>query len=147
MLLVLALLVYIVLDHTRWGRVMYAIGGNPEATRLAGAPVNLYRIMAYVISGTIASIGGVLLVARVGVGDITSGTGLLLDAVGAALIGFAVFGVRRPNPFGTLVGAIFIGVLLSGLTMLSLPYYTQDFIKGGVLVLSLMFTFALAKRS
>ena len=146
-MLVIALLVYIVLDHTRWGRVMYAIGGNPEATRLAGAPVNLYRIMAYVISGTIASIGGVLLVARVGVGDITSGTGLLLDAVGAALIGFAVFGVRRPNPFGTLVGAIFIGVLLSGLTMLSLPYYTQDFIKGGVLVLSLMFTFALAKRS
>ena len=54
-MLVIALLVYIVLEHTRWGRVMYAIGGNPEATRLAGAPVNLYRIMAYVISGTIAS--------------------------------------------------------------------------------------------
>ena len=107
-MLVIALLVYIVLDHTRWGRVMYAIGGNPEATRLAGAPVNLYRIMAYVISGTIALIG-VLLVARVGVGDITSGTGLLLDAVGAARLASQFLASVVPIPLA-LVGAIFIGV-------------------------------------
>jgi len=145
-MLILAILVYVVLDHTRWGRVLYAIGGNAEAAKLAGAKVDLFRIMAYVVSGVIASLGGILLAARVGVGDVTSGGGLLMDAVGAALIGFAVLGAKKPNPFGTLIGAIFVGMLLNGLTMMSLPYYTQDFIKGLVLVASLMFTFAMAKK-
>jgi simple sugar transport system permease protein len=145
-MLILAVVVYVILDHTRWGRVFYAIGGNAEAARLVGAAVDRYRIMAYVLSGSIAAFGGILLAARVGRGDVSSGGGLLLDAVGAALIGYAVLGVRRPNPFGTIVGAIFVGLLLNGLTMLNLPYYTQDFIKGLVLVAALAFTFGLAKR-
>lgn len=145
-MLVLALIVYVILEHTRWGRVFYAIGGNAEAARLVGADVDRYRIMAYVLSGSIASFGGVLLAARIGRGDVSSGSGLLLDAVGAALIGFAVLGARKPNAFGTIVGAIFVGMLLNGLTMLNLPYFWQDFIKGGVLVAALAFTFSLAKQ-
>ncbi len=146
MMLALAIIVYIVLDHTRWGRIFYAIGGNAEAARLAGAKVDRYRILVYVISGIIASFGGIILAARVGRGDVSSGTGLLLDAVGAALIGFAVLGARRPNAFGTIVGAVFVGMLLNGLTMLNLPYFWQDFIKGTVLVAALAFTFSLAKQ-
>lgn len=145
-MLVLALIVYVVLEHTRWGRVFYAIGGNAEAARLVGANVDRYRITAYVLSGSIASFGGVLLAARVGRGDVSSGSGLLLDAVGAALIGFAVLGARKPNAFGTIVGAIFVGLLLNGLTMMNLPYFWQDFIKGCVLVAALAFTFSLAKQ-
>jgi simple sugar transport system permease protein len=145
-MIVMAIIVYLILDHTRWGRVLYAIGGNSEAAKLAGANVDRYKIMAYVASGTISALGGILLAARVGRGDVSSGSGLLLDAVGAALIGFAVLGVRRPNPFGTVVGAIFVGMLLNGLTMLNMPYYTQDFIKGIVLVASLAFTFGLARK-
>ena len=145
-MIVMAIIVYLILDHTRWGRVLYAIGGNPEAARLAGANVDRYKIMAYIASGTISALGGILLAARVGRGDVSSGSGLLLDAVGAALIGFAVLGVRRPNAFGTVVGAIFVGMLLNGLTMLNMPYYTQDFIKGIVLVASLAFTFGLARK-
>ena len=97
------------------------------------------------ISGTVAAIGGVLLAARIGRGDVTSGGGLLLDAVAAALIGYAVMGLKKPNALGSVVGVIFIGMLLNGLTMLSLPYYTQDFIKGLVLVAALIFTFGLSK--
>lgn len=145
-MLVIGIIVYIVLEHTRWGRVFYAIGGNAEAARLAGANVDRYRVMAYVLSGTIASFGGVLLAARIGRGDVSSGSGLLLDAVGAALIGFAVLGARKPNAFGTIVGAIFVGMLLNGLTMLNLPYFWQDFIKGSVLVAALAFTFSLGKQ-
>jgi simple sugar transport system permease protein len=145
-MLLLGLIVYIVLNHTKWGRIFYAIGGNAEAVRLVGANVNRYRVMAYVLSGTISSFGGILLAARVGRGDVSSGGGLLLDAVGAALIGYAVLGAKKPNPFGTIVGAIFVGMLLNGLTMLNMPYYTQDFIKGLVLVAALAFTFGLAKR-
>ena len=87
-----------------------------------------------------------MLAARLGRGDVASGNNLLLDAVAAALIGFAVLGAAKPNAFGTAIGALFVGILLQGLTMLNAPYYTQDFIKGAVLVIALVFTFALSGR-
>lgn len=145
-LIVLAVLIWFFLEYTRFGRMMYAVGSNERAAGLAGAPVNAYKISAYVISGVFASIGGILLAARLGRGDIASGNNLLLDAVAAALIGFAVLGAAKPNAFGTAIGALFVGILLQGLTMMNAPYYTQDFIKGAVLVIALIFTFALSKR-
>jgi simple sugar transport system permease protein len=145
-LLVLALAIWFFLEYTRFGRMMYAVGSNERAAQLAGAPVNAYKIWAYVISGVFASIGGILLAARLGRGDIASGNNLLLDAVAAALIGFAVLGAAKPNALGTAIGALFVGVLLQGLTMMNAPYYTQDFVKGAVLVIALVFTFALSGR-
>ncbi|MBR2686481.1 MAG: ABC transporter permease [Aquamicrobium sp.] len=146
-LVVLAVAIWFFLEYTRFGRMMYAVGSNERAAELAGAPVKAYKIWAYVISGIFASIGGILLAARLGRGDIASGNNLLLDAVAAALIGFAVLGASKPNAFGTAVGALFVGVLLQGLTMMNAPYYTQDFVKGGVLVVALVFTFALSTRA
>lgn len=146
-LIVLALLIWFFLEYTRFGRMMYAVGSNERAAQLAGAPVNGYKIAAYVISGVFASIGGILLAARLGRGDIASGNNLLLDSVAAALIGFAVLGAAKPNAFGTAIGALFVGILLQGLTMMNAPYYTQDFVKGAVLVVALVFTFALSQRS
>jgi len=145
-LLIVAVLVWMFLEKTRHGRLMYAIGSNQRAASLAGANVNKYKIIAYMISGVLASVGGILLAARLGRGDIASGNNLLLDSVAAALIGFAVLGVAKPNAFGTLVGALFVGVLLQGLTMMNAPYYTQDFVKGAVLVIALVFTFVLTDR-
>lgn len=144
-MIIVALLVFVILSLTRWGRVFYAIGSNSEAARLVGAKVDTYRLMAYILSGTTAALGGIVLAARIGRGDVQSGGTLLLDAIGSALIGYAVLGVRRPNPFGTIVGAIFIGMLLNGLTMMNMPYFVQDFIKGVVLVAALAFTFGLSK--
>lgn len=143
---VAGILMWAFLELTRHGRLMYAIGSNQRATELAGANVNRYKILAYMISGVMASVGGILLAARLGRGDIASGNNLLLDAVAAALIGFAVLGAAKPNAFGTAVGALFVGILLQGLTMMNAPYYTQDFVKGGVLVVALVFTFALSSR-
>lgn len=147
LLAVLTVLACIVMETTRWGRVIQAIGGNETAARLAGAPTLRYRIAAYVASGAIASLGGVLIAARVGRGDVSAGHSLLLDAVAAALVGYAVWGAKRPNVFGTVVGAVFVGVLLNGLTMLNAPYYMQDFIKGALLVLALAFTFGVGRRT
>jgi len=145
-LLVVAALVWLVLERTRHGRLMYAIGSNQRAAALAGVNVNRYKIAAYMFSGVLASVGGILLSARLGRGDIASGNNLLLDSVAAALIGFAVLGAAKPNAFGTLVGALFVGILLQGLTMMNAPYYTQDFVKGAVLVIALVFTFVLTDR-
>lgn len=144
--LVISIIIWIFLEKTRHGRLMYAIGSNERAAALAGTNVSGYKILAYMISGVTASIGGILLAARLGRGDIASGTNLLLDSVAAALIGFAVLGAAKPNAFGTAIGALFVGILLQGLTMMNAPYYTQDFVKGAVLVVALIFTFALSSR-
>lgn len=145
--LVIAFGIWVFLALTRHGRLMYAIGSNERAAGLVGTPVNKYKVVAYMISGVMASVGGILLAARLGRGDIASGNNLLLDSVAAALIGFAVLGAARPNAFGTAVGALFVGILLQGMTMLNAPYYTQDFVKGAVLVVALVFTFYLSSRS
>ena len=144
--LVSAVVIWVFLELTRHGRMMYAIGSNERAAALVGANVNRYKIAAYMISGVTASIGGILLAARLGRGDIASGNNLLLDSVAAALIGFAVLGAARANAFGTVIGALFVGILLQGLTMMNAPYYTQDFVKGAVLVIALVFTFYLSAK-
>lgn len=146
-LIVLGVVVTVLLTRSRTGRLFAAIGGNAEAARLAGVHVGRLKVLAYVVSGTLAAIGGILLSARLGRGDVGAGGSLLLETVAAALIGFAVLGANRPNPFGTLIGAIFVGVLLSGLTMKNVPYYWQDFLKGAILVGALVLSFsAIFKR-
>ncbi|MFC3883325.1 ABC transporter permease [Bacillus songklensis] len=140
-MLLAVLLVHIFLTYTKHGRFFYVTGGNIEAARLSGVPVNKYRVYAYVLSALFAGIGGVVLAARIGVGEVNAGAPFLMDAVAAAYIGFSVFGAGKPNVVGTLFGSILIGVLLNGLTMLNVPYYTQDIIKGSVLAGALAITY------
>jgi simple sugar transport system permease protein len=145
LMVIVAVILFILTERTRLGRLIYATGGNETAARLAGANVNRIKTFAYVLSGTLAALGGIIVAARVGRGDVSSGASLLMDSVAAALIGFAVLALRRPNVLGTIVGAVFVGVLLNGLTMLNAPYYTQDFIKGAVLVGALALTYGVAR--
>ena len=142
----IAVAAWFVMERTRWGRVFYAVGGNETAAHYAGAPTKGYRVVAYVISGALGALGGVFIAARIGRGDVFAGASLLLDSVAASLIGFAVLNQGRANVLGTVVGAIFVGVLLNGLTMLNVPYYTQDFVKGAVLVAALALTFGIGAR-
>jgi simple sugar transport system permease protein len=142
-----AIVFHVLMEHTRVGRLLFAVGGNAVAARLAGAPVARLKTTAYILSGMLASLGGIIIAARVGRADISSGASMLMDAVAASLIGFAVLDRRRPNIFGMVVGAVFVGVLLNGLTMLNAPYYTQDFVKGAVLVSALALTYGLGRRS
>jgi simple sugar transport system permease protein len=136
-MLVLVLIAFIFLTYTKHGRYMYAVGANPEAARLSGINVQKYRAVAYVLSAILAAIGGILVGARVGNAQINSGAPYLMGAVAAAHIGISVAGVGRPNAFGTLAGAILIGVLENGLIMASVPYYTVNIFKGLVLAIAL----------
>ena len=146
LMLVIGLAGFVLTERTRIGRLLFAVGGNEIAARLAGARTERLKTLAYVLSAALASLGGIIVAARVGRGDVSSGASLLLDSVAASLIGFAVLAARRPNVFGAVVGAIFVGVLLNGLTMLNVPYYTQDFVKGAVLVGALGLTYGLGRR-
>ena len=129
-MLIIAVAFHVFLQYTRWGRMIYAVGSNQEAARLSGVPVNRIRLMAYVMSGILAATAGVVLASRTGRGAIGAGGDLLLDAVAATFFGFAVLGQRRANVFGTVVGALFVGILLNGLTKLGIADYYQDVIKG-----------------
>ena len=144
-MLVLVLLVFVFLTYTKHGRYMYAVGGNPEAAKLSGINVKKYRTLAYVMSTILASIGGMMIGARVWNAQINSGSSYLMGAVAAAHIGMSVAGIGRPNALGTLAGAILIGVLENGLIMASVPYYAVNIFKGAVLAIALALNYARKK--
>jgi simple sugar transport system permease protein len=140
--LVVVVVLQVFLTYTRYGRQLEAVGANAEVSHLAGIGVGRSRATAYLVSGVLAALGGVLLASQVGRGDVNAGGAYLLDAVAASLIGLAAFGANRPSAVGTALGAVFVGVLLNGLTMANLPYYAQDLVKGIVLAVALVVTFA-----
>jgi simple sugar transport system permease protein len=136
-MLALVIIAFLFLTYTKHGRYMYAVGSNIEAARLSGINVQKYRVLAYIFSAVLASIGGILVGARVGNAQINSGSPYLMGAVAAAHIGISVAGVGRPNAFGTLAGAFLIGVMENGLIMASVPYYTVNIFKGLILAIAL----------
>ncbi|MBS2967665.1 ABC transporter permease [Metabacillus sp. KIGAM252] len=145
-MLLFTAIVYWILNHTRWGRILYMTGGNAEAARLSGISVNKVKFAAYTVSGVFASMAGILFAARVGSGQIDAGASMLMEAVAAVFVGFSVLGAGKPNALGTFFGAALIGVLLNGLTMMNLPYYAFEIVKGTVLVLALAVTYFHVKK-
>jgi Ribose/xylose/arabinose/galactoside ABC-type transport systems, permease components len=141
LMVVAVIAVHLFFKYTRWGRQMYTTGGNEEAARLSGVRVRRIRTAAYVASGIFAAIGGILYAARVGTGQIDAGAPMMMESVAAVFIGYSVLGAGRPNVIGTFFGAILIGVLLNGMTMMKVQYYANDIVKGVVLVLALAVTF------
>lgn len=140
-MLVVVVIVHIFLNYTKYGRYMYMTGGNLEAAKLSGISVNRYRLLAYALSGFLAALGGLVLGARLGSGEVNAGAPYLMDAVAAAYIGYSVLGIGKPNALGTLLGSLLMGILLNGLIMLDFPYYSQDIVKGVVLILALSLTY------
>ncbi len=134
-------IVHVFLTYTKHGRYIYVIGGNMEAARLSGIPINRYRMAAYLISSLFAALGGIMLASRIGSSQVNAGSAYLMDAVAATYIGFSVGGAGKPNALGTFIGAILIGILQNGLVMVSVPYFAMDIVKGAVLALALAMTY------
>ena len=126
--------------------MFYMTGSNEEAATLSGINVKKVKMSAYIVSGIMASIAGMLFAARVGSGQVDSGSALLMEAVAAVFVGFSVFAAGKPNAIGTFFGAVIIGVLLNGLTIQNLPYYAFDIVKGSVLVIALAVTYLQLKK-
>lgn len=134
LMLVAIVVSHVFLNNTKWGRHLYATGGNIEAARLAGIPVNSYRVLAHVLTGVFAAMGGVMLTARMASAQSMAAHGLLLDCIAASFIGYAVLAAGKPNIVGTFTGAILMGIMVNGLTMLNIPYTAQDIFKGLILL-------------
>lgn len=146
LMLIVVAFAFFFLNYTKHGRYMYAVGGNPEAARLSGIPVAKYRVAAYFLSATFASIGGICLAARVGTAQVSAGDAYLMPSVAAAYIGFSVAGAGKPNAIGTLVGAALVGMLENGLIMMTVPYYAMNIVKGAVLAIALAMTYSKANK-
>ncbi len=129
---------HLVLTQTRFGRHVYAVGGNPHAAKVSGLPVMRIRLMVYVISGALAALAGMILAARTGSALPQAGTAYELDAIAAVVIGGTSLagGVGRVS--GTLIGALLIGVVNNGLDLLGVESYYQQVIKGALIVAAVM---------
>lgn len=131
-------LAHFVLTQTRFGRHVYAVGGNPHAAKVSGLPVNRIRFLVYVISGALAGLAGMILAARTGSALPQAGIAYELDAIAAVVIGGTSLagGVGRVS--GTLIGALLIGVMNNGLDLMGVESYYQQVIKGFLIVAAVM---------
>ncbi|WP_434570346.1 ribose ABC transporter permease [Pseudomonas sp. Z3-6] len=128
---------YVLLQHTRIGRYIYAIGGNEEAVRLSGVRAARFKLLVYGISGLTAAIAGLVLTSRLMSGQPNAGIGFELDAIAAVVLGGASIAGGRGVIVGTLLGAMLLGVLNNGLNMLGVSPYVQSVIKGGIILLAI----------
>jgi ribose/xylose/arabinose/galactoside ABC-type transport system permease subunit len=126
----------VVLKYTQYGRWIYALGGNPEASRLSGLNVKALTTSVYVISGFCAGLAGFLLTSRLNSAEQVAGQGYELQAIAAVVIGGTSLFGGQGGMIGTLIGAMLIGVLNNGLVILNVSPYYQPIVIGAVIVLS-----------
>jgi ribose transport system permease protein len=132
------IITFFVLKYTMFGRHVYAIGGNEEAASLTGIKVGATLIKVYVISGLLSGLAGVVLAGRLYSGQPTAGNGFELDAIAAVILGGTSFTGGVGTIRGTIIGALIMGVLSNGLTLLNVSYYWQLVIKGAVIILAVL---------
>ncbi len=142
-----AALAHVTLRYTRYGRQVYAVGGNPEAARLSGLSVNRIVASVYVIMGFFAGLGSFVLAARLNSAEAVAGAGYELTVIASVVIGGTSLFGGSGTIFGTVVGTILIGVLLNGLVLMNVSSYIQQIVIGVIIVLAVAFdTFAKSRR-
>ncbi|KYK97032.1 hypothetical protein SA3733_00620 [Aggregatibacter actinomycetemcomitans serotype d str. SA3733] len=134
--LIVVLISFYILTQTVFGRQVYALGGNREAVRLSGINVNKLEIKTYVINGALAAIGAMILVGRLNAAQPIAGTGYELDAIAATVIGGTSLMGGVGSVISTSIGALIMGVLQNGLTLLNVTSYLQRLIIGLVIILA-----------
>ena len=134
-----------ILEHTNFGRRLYAIGGNKEASYLAGIKVVRLRLIAFSLTGLGAAGAGLMYAARVASANPTQGSGLMLDAIAAVFLGMTMSRRGEPKVVYTLIGVLILGVLDNGMTQLRVDSYVRE-IFVGLIVLAAVAVASLSKR-
>ncbi|MFL7024708.1 ribose ABC transporter permease [Enterovibrio norvegicus] len=130
--------VWYLLNHTRFGRYIYALGGNESATRLSGIDVDKVKIGAYAICGLLAALAGIIVTSRLSSAQPTAGMGYELDAIAAVVLGGTSLMGGKGRIMGTLIGALIIGFLNNALNLLDVSSYYQMIAKAVVILLAVM---------
>jgi len=135
---VLILFSWYLLSKTILGRTSYAVGGNEIAAYYSGIKVTKVKIIVFVIAALHSGLAGVVLTSKLGSAHPTAGGGYLLQSYAAAFIGTTLFKEGEANIWGTFVGALIIGILANGLTILNVPYFLQDIFTGMIIISALI---------
>jgi ribose transport system permease protein len=130
----IALLASLTLRDTRYGRYVYAVGSNEEASRLSGIPVPGIEISVYIVSGVLAAVTAIVFVARLSVAEPTAGTGLELEAIAITVIGGASLFGGQGSISGTILGAAILAVLANVLNLAGVTPFTQQILKGAIII-------------
>lgn len=137
---------FLILRYMRWGRHLYAVGGNEEAARLSGIGVDRVKLAAYMYCGFSSAVGSLILTARVASGQPTLGVSLPLESVAAVVLGgVSLFG-GLGSVIGVAFGVAFVSILSNGLNLLNVSSYTQMMVIGGALILAVALDQVLARR-
>lgn len=130
---------YVTLRYTPFGRAIYAVGSNPEAARLAGINVPFTIFAVYLISGALSSVTALIFVSRLTVGEPVAGVGLELEAIAVTVIGGTSLFGGEGGIVGTVIGAAIFAVLANILNLAGISPFTQQIIKGGIIVAAVLF--------
>ncbi|WP_448071074.1 ABC transporter permease [Georgenia yuyongxinii] len=134
----ITVITWVVLNRTRFGRHVYAIGGNDQAARVSGINIARVQFKIYTIIGLFAGLAGMILAARIGSGNPQLGTSMELDAITATVIGGTSFNGGVGTVWGTVVGALIIGVINNGLDLMNVSPFMQMVIKGAIIVIAII---------
>lgn len=137
-MLVTYAILFFILKKTTFGRRVYAIGGNEEAAILSGIRTDRVKIWIYSITGLLSALAGIILSSRLNSAQPTAGASYELDAIAAVVLGGTSLSGGRGWIFGTLVGALIIGVLNNGLNIMNVSSFYQQVVKGGVILLAVL---------
>jgi ribose/xylose/arabinose/galactoside ABC-type transport system permease subunit len=136
--IVLLSITYLLLNHTRFGRYIYSVGSNEEASRLSGIRTNQIKMSVYIISGFLASLAGIVLSSRVAAAETTAATGWSLDALAAVIIGGTSLRGGQGGILNTVLGIFLIGVLNNGMILMNVPSYYYQFAKGLIIIIAVL---------
>lgn len=146
-MLVFIAICYILMEKTKLGRRIYAIGGNREAAMFSGINVKKYRFIAYMISGIMVAFAAILVCSRLNSAQPTAGEGYLMDSISAVYLSTTMFGEGQPTVLGTVVGSFIIAMLSNGLTMVGMQYYFQDITTGIIVILAVLMSVVMNKKN
>jgi len=130
----------IVAFRTKLGRYLYALGGGEIVASHAGVPVTFYKVLAFVLSGAICGLAGVMLTGQVGAGTPTAGGSLLLNSIAAVVMGGTALSGGIGGPHRTFLGVLVIAILTNGMDVTEVNSFTQDIVKGFVIILAVSLT-------
>ncbi len=140
-LIVTLILVYLILNRTKLGRHIYAVGGNERAARFSGISVRRTRMFVYIFSGVMGALAGMVLCARSYSGNPLAGNGAEMDAIAAVVLGGASMAGGYGYIGGTMIGALIIGLLNNGLNLMRIDSYWQIILKGIVILVAVYVDF------
>jgi ribose transport system permease protein len=132
------LAIWYLLSNTAFGRKIYAVGGNEEATKLMGVNVNRVKVVIYSLSGLFAAFAGLLLATRLGSGNPTDGNGYEMDAIAAAVVGGILMSGGKGRIIDALFGALIIGIISNVLNLVGIGSWYQKIIKGIIIIIAVL---------